>query len=58
MADNKTKTTPQDAQRVNVHEDYEVRYWSEKFGCSAEELKAAVKKVGVMAKDVEKELRK
>jgi len=58
MADDKTKTTPQDAQRVNVHEDYEVRYWSEKFGCSAEELKAAVKKVGVMAKDVEKELRK
>jgi hypothetical protein len=32
MADDRTKTAPQDAQRVNVDEDYEVQYWSEKWG--------------------------
>jgi Protein of unknown function (DUF3606) len=56
MADDKTKTRPQDALRVNVNEGYEVRYWCGKFGCTAERLKAVVAKVGVMAKDVEKEL--
>ena len=58
MSDDKTKTAPQDAQRVNVHEDYEVAYWTKKFGVTAEKLKAAVKKVGVMAKDVETELKR
>ena len=28
-----------------------------KYGCTPEQLKAAVKKVGVMGKDVEKELK-
>jgi hypothetical protein len=32
-------------------------YWCGKYGCTPEQLKAAVKKVGVMAKDVEKELK-
>ena len=58
MSDDKSKTAPQDAQRVNVNETYEVEYWSKKFGCAAERLKAAVKKVGVMAKDVEAELKR
>jgi len=56
--DDKTKTRPQDAKRVNVNEDYEVRYWTQKFGATAEQLKAAVKKVGVMAVDVEAELKR
>ena len=58
MADDKKNTAPQDAQRVNVNEDYEVEYWTKRFGCTAERLKAAVKKVGVMAKDVETELKR
>ncbi len=58
MADDKHKTGPQDALRVNVHEDYELTYWTKKFDCTADELRAAVKKVGVMAKDVEAELKK
>jgi hypothetical protein len=29
-----------------------VRYWSEKLGVSAEELKATVARVGVMTEDV------
>lgn len=58
MADDKLKIRPQDPERVNVHENYEVKYWCGKFGCTSERLKAAVTKVGVMAKDVEKELKR
>jgi predicted NUDIX family NTP pyrophosphohydrolase len=54
--DDKTKTRPQDAQRVNVHEDYELRSWATRFGVTQEELKAAVAKVGPMADDIEREL--
>jgi hypothetical protein len=56
MADDKNDRGPADRTRVNVNEDYEVQYWSKKFGVSADQLRAAVKKVGVMASDVEKEL--
>ena len=56
MSDDKSKTAPQDASRVNVNEEYEVQYWTKKFGCSAEQLKKAVREVGVSASDVEKYL--
>ena len=39
-------------------EDYEVLYWSQEFGCTPDELKATVRKVGVTVKDVEIELRR
>jgi hypothetical protein len=51
--DDKTKTRPQDSSRVNVHEDYEVEYWTKKFGCTKQQLQAAV---GVSAAAVEKAL--
>jgi hypothetical protein len=57
MSDDKSKRGPQDRSRISLGEDYELRYWSEKFGVSAERLKAAVKKVGNSAEAVEKELR-
>jgi hypothetical protein len=58
MADDKSKTGPADRTRVNVNEAYEVEYWSKKFGSTPAELKAAVKTAGVMAKDVEVQLKK
>lgn len=58
MSDDKNNRGPADRSRINVNEDYELRYWSGKFGCSHEELKAAVQKVGVMAADVEAYLTK
>ena len=58
MSDDKNQRGGADRDRVNVHESYEVEYWSKKFGCSADQLKNAVEKVGVMAKDVEAELKK
>lgn len=47
----KPKPPPQDAQRININEDYEVEYSRVKFGCTVGQLKAAVK-------DVEAELKK
>jgi len=58
MSDDKNTRGPADASRINVHEDYELRYWSQKFGVTLEQLRAAVKAVGVMAKDVEAQLKK
>lgn len=53
MSDNKMNAGSRDRDRINLSEDYEVRYWSKKFAVSADELKRAVSKVGSMAKDVE-----
>ena len=57
MPDDKSRTAA-DRKRINVHEDYELRYWSQKFGVSHDRLKTAVKKVGDMADDVARELGK
>ncbi len=56
--DDKTKKGPKDASRIDINEDYEVQYWKERFEVSKEELERAVKKAGVLVKDVEKELKK
>ena len=54
MADNPSETRPQDAKRVNVNQAHELRYWSQKFGVSPEQLKKVVGRVGPMADDVER----
>jgi uncharacterized protein DUF3606 len=57
MSDDKTKAAPEDAKRVNVNEEYEVAYWSKRLATTPEELRAVVRRVGVMVDDVEKELK-
>jgi hypothetical protein len=57
VTDNKSKTAA-DRKRIDVSEDYECRYWSEKFGVSADELKRTVERVGPMADDVARVLGK
>ena len=57
MSDDKSKTGSPDRDRINVHEDYELRHWTKKFGVSAEQLKAAVTAVGPTAKAVEAHLK-
>ena len=52
MSDDKTKTAPQDAARINVGEDYEVRYWTRELGVSEDILRTAVEKVGPSADKV------
>jgi hypothetical protein len=58
MADDKTKVGKPDRDRINTSEDYEVRDWAAKYGVTPERIREVVKKVGPMAKDVEKELSK
>jgi uncharacterized protein DUF3606 len=57
MSDYKSKTVA-DRKRINIHEDHELRYWSNRLGVSRDELKRAVSKVGVMADDVARALGK
>lgn len=57
MSDDTSKKGIQDRTRINTGEDYELRYWSEKFGVSQDQLKAAVSKVGNSVSAVEKELK-
>lgn len=57
MSDDLSKKGMADRSRINTSEDYEVRYWSEKFGVSQDRLKAAVQKVGNSVSAVEKELK-
>lgn len=57
MSDDKSNRGSPDRERINVHEDYEVRYWTKKLGVSAEQLKSAVAAVGPTAKAVETHLR-
>jgi hypothetical protein len=56
MPDNTQSPGGQDRKRINVHEDYELRDWSQKFGVTANELKAAVRAVGDQAEKVKEYL--
>jgi hypothetical protein len=58
MSDDRSKRGPQDAARVNVHESWELDYWTRELGVSEKQLKDAVAQVGPMAKDVRKNLGK
>jgi hypothetical protein len=58
MADDKTNRGPADRARINVHEPYEVSYWTKELGCTKAELEAAVKAVGVMVTAVKAHLGK
>ena len=57
MADDKNKTAA-DGRRIDVHETYEIGYWSRKFGVTREELSESVQKVGTHPEDVAIELGK
>ena len=53
MADNKKKRGGADRALIALKEPYEVAYWSKKFKITPAKLKAAVKKVGHSARNVE-----
>jgi len=58
MPDDRTNRGPQDRSRINLNEDYEVRYWTDKLGVSKAQLEEAVRDVGPSADAVESELRR
>jgi hypothetical protein len=57
MVDDKTLRSPQDSSRIAMGEDYEVEYWTKKFGVSRDRLQQAVDAVGNGANAVEQYLR-
>ena len=54
MSDSMKNRGQQDRDRIDVSQEHECRYWTNKFGVSYRELRAVVEKVGPMVKDVEK----
>jgi hypothetical protein len=58
MPDNLQKSGQQDRSRINVHEEWEVRHWTEALGVSREELERAVAEVGVSAEAVRQHLKR
>lgn len=51
--DNKEKVGTPDKDKININEEYEVSYWSKKWGVKPHELKNAVERVGTSVKDVQ-----
>jgi hypothetical protein len=56
--DSKQNVGSPDRDRINIHEDYEVEYWTRQLGVSKEELSAAVEAVGTSADAVREHLKK
>jgi hypothetical protein len=50
--------TPSDPTRVSLTEEWEVRYWCDKFGCSEVALRNAVQDAGTRVEDVARRLGK
>jgi hypothetical protein len=44
--DNKEKIGSLDRDKINIHENYEVEYWANKLGVTANRLREAAEKVG------------
>ena len=58
MSDDTKVRAPQDSSRISLQEDYEVHYWTEKFGISRDQLADAVKAAGHGADAVARHLGK
>ena len=56
--DNRQKTDWRDRDKINIHENYEVEYWTKELGISREKLKEAVNSVGTSAAAVRDHLKK
>jgi hypothetical protein len=56
MSDDKSNRGQPDRSKINMHEDYEVKYWTKELGVDKEQLQKLVDKVGNSAAAVRKEL--
>ncbi|WP_286271647.1 DUF3606 domain-containing protein [Thalassotalea hakodatensis] len=52
MSDDLSRTGPEDPKKINISQDWEVRYWTKELGITVDELVEAVKAVGPMVDDV------
>ncbi|MDO9567643.1 MAG: DUF3606 domain-containing protein [Candidatus Desulfaltia sp.] len=51
------KRRPEDPNKININQPWEVNHWCSKFGVSVDILKKAVKAAGTSVNEVEKGLR-
>ena len=56
MSDDRQKVGSPDRDRINLSEDYEVRYWTNALGVSEAQLREAVQAAGPMADAVRRHL--
>lgn len=56
MSDDKCNTGTPDRDRINLSEDDEVQYWTQALGVSEDELREAVKAVGLTSEAVRNHL--
>ncbi|NBJ12140.1 DUF3606 domain-containing protein [Microvirga arsenatis] len=52
MPDNLNIRRPQDPTKINIHEEWEVQYWTKKWNITREQLINAVRQVGVQTSKV------
>ncbi|MBO4639972.1 MAG: DUF3606 domain-containing protein [Treponema sp.] len=58
MSDDLTKKRPQDADKINLLQQWEIDYWKEALHTTEARLRAAVSKVGPYVSAVREYLRK
>ncbi|WP_081759931.1 DUF3606 domain-containing protein [Pseudoxanthomonas suwonensis] len=58
MSDDRNNPGRPDRDRINLNEDYEVRYWTGALGVTEQELRDAVQAVGSTAEAVRRHLGK
>jgi hypothetical protein len=49
---------PQDSPRINVHEDWELRYWSDRWNVPRQQLMDTIRRVGAQVQEVARALGK
>ena len=54
--DNLNRRVPEDPQKININQSWEVEYWTKELKKKKKKLRALVAKVGVNVADVKKEL--
>jgi len=58
MSDDPRKREVPDRTRIHLDQEYELQYWAAEFGVTREELEDMVRRVGPLAADVRKALRR
>ena len=58
MSDHRKNRPPQDAARINLNEEEEVRYWTKALGVTKEQLASAAKTTGLQVDAVRRHFAK
>jgi hypothetical protein len=56
MSDNLKRKGPEDPNKINVNQSWELEYWAKKFNVSEERIKTAVSEIGIELENVKKYL--